>query len=62
MWVDTYPYVRLHQPHGMFTAGNIKWTLGQDRAYLANKGEVLDHFGHCLKVISERVRVDELFG
>ena len=28
MWVDTYPYVRLHQPHPMFTAGNIKWTLG----------------------------------
>ena len=27
MWVDTYPYVRLHQPHPMFTAGNIKWTL-----------------------------------
>ena len=26
MWVDTYPYVRLHQPHPMFTAGNIKWT------------------------------------
>jgi len=22
MRVDTYPYVRLHQPHGMFTAGN----------------------------------------
>ena len=44
MWVDTYPYVRLHQPHGMFTAGNIKWTLGQDRSYLATKGEVLEHF------------------
>ena len=22
MWVDTYPYLRLHRPHGMFTAGN----------------------------------------
>ena len=30
MWVDTYPYVRLHQPYPMFTAGNIKWTLGKD--------------------------------
>src|ERR1700732_4959510 len=48
MWVDTYPYVRLHQPHPMFTAGNIEWTLGQDRAYLATKGEVLDHFQHCV--------------
>jgi Pyridine nucleotide-disulphide oxidoreductase len=62
MWVDTYPYVRLHQPHPMFTAGNIKWTLGKDRSYLATKGEVLDHFEHCLNVIKQRVQVDELFG
>ncbi len=62
MWVDTYPYVRLHQPHPMFTAGNIKWTLGRDRSYLATKGEVLDHFEHCLNVIKQWVRVDEYFG
>ena len=62
MWVDTYPYVQLHQPHPMFTAGNIKWTLGQDRSYLATKGEVLDHFQHCLNVIKERVQVDQYFG
>ena len=59
MWVDTYPYVRLHQPHPMFTAGNIKWTLDQDRSHLATKGEVLDHFTHCLDVIKQRVRVEE---
>jgi hypothetical protein len=62
MWVDTYPYVRLHQPHPMFTAGNIKWTLGRDPSYLATKDEVLDHFAHCLDVIKQRVRVDEYFG
>jgi thioredoxin reductase len=62
MWVDVYPYVRLHQPHPMFTAGNIEWTLGKDRAYLATKGEVLDHLQHCVDVIRERVRVDEYFG
>jgi thioredoxin reductase len=62
MWVDTYPYVRLHQPHGMFTAGDIKWTLGQDRSYLATKGEVLNHFEHCLRVIKRRVQVDEYLG
>ena len=62
MWVDTYPYVRLHQPHPMFTAGNIKWTLGKDPSYLATKAEVLDHFAHCLDVIKQRVRVDEFFG
>jgi thioredoxin reductase len=62
MWVDTYPYVRLHQPHPMFTAGNIKWTLGKDPGYLATKGEVLDHFEYCLRLIKERVQVDEYFG
>ncbi|MBV8347684.1 MAG: FAD-dependent oxidoreductase, partial [Mycolicibacterium sp.] len=62
MWVDTYPYVRLHQPHPMFTAGNIEWTLGQDRSYLATKDEVLDHFEHCLNVIKRHVQVDEFFG
>lgn len=62
MWVDVYPYVRLHQPHPMFTAGNIEWTLGKDRSYLATKGEVLDHFQHCVDVIRERVQVDEYLG
>ncbi len=62
MWVDTYPYVRLHQPHPIFTAGNIAWTLGQDRSHLATKGEVLHHFEHCLEVIKQRVCVDEFFG
>lgn len=62
MWVDTYPYVRLHQPHPMFTAGDIEWTLGRHRAYLATKDEVLDHFTHCLAVVKEQVRVDEYFG
>lgn len=62
MWVDTYPYVRLHQPHGMFTAGNIKWTLGRDRSHLADKGEVLYHLKHCLDVIKRRVRVEEYYG
>jgi len=62
MWVDTYDYVRLHQPHGLFTAGNIKWTLGHDPSYLATKGEVLDHFEHCLNVLRQRVQVEEYFG
>lgn len=62
MWVDTYPYVRLHQPHGMFTAGDIAWTLGRERSYLANKDEVLDHLQYCLDEIRTRVKVDEYFG
>jgi hypothetical protein len=62
MWVDTYPYVRLHQPHPVFTAGNIKWTLDRDRGYLATKGEVLDHFQHCLAAIEQDLDVREFFG
>ncbi|MGD1205783.1 FAD-dependent oxidoreductase [Mycobacterium seoulense] len=62
MWVDVYSYVRLHQPHPMFTAGNIEWALGKERSYLATKGEVLDHLEHCLDVMRQRVRVDERFG
>lgn len=62
MWVDTYDYVRLHQPHGLFTAGNIKWTLGQNPSYLATKDEVLDHMEHCLNVIRQRVQVEDYFG
>jgi cation diffusion facilitator CzcD-associated flavoprotein CzcO len=62
MWVDTYPYVRLHQPHRMFTAGNIGWTLGCKPSHLASKDEVLDHFEHCLEVIKQSCRVDEFLG
>ena len=62
MWVDTYPYVRLHQPHRLFTAGNLKWTSRRPPAHLASKGEVLDHFDHCLSVLCERLRVDRFFG
>ena len=36
-------------------AGNIKWTLGQDRSYLATKDEVLTHFDHCLDVVKQRM-------
>ena len=62
MWVDTYPYVRLHQPHPWFTAGDIPWTQGHDRRHLATRLEVLDHFTHCLDVVRQRVTVDTLFG
>ena len=47
MWVDTYPYVRLHQPHPMFTAGNIRWTLGKPPAYLASSPSARP-LQHCL--------------
>ena len=62
MWVDTYPYVRLHQPHPMFTAGNIEWTLGQGSLLLGDEGRGARPLRHCLNVIKERVQVDEYFG
>ncbi len=60
--LNTYPYVRLHQPHPFFTAADIKWTMGADRAYLAAKDEVLDHFSHCVDVVKGRVGLDEWLG
>lgn len=52
MWNDAYPFVRLHQPHGMFTAGSVKWNGGRPRSHLAARHEVLDHFGeHAALVV-----------
>lgn len=62
MWVDTYDYVRLHQPHPFFTVGNIGWTLGAEPSHLATKHEVLAHFDHCLDVLRHRLTVDEYYG
>lgn len=62
MWIDTYDYVRLHQPHPFFTAGNIKWTLCKEREHLATKDEVLHHLRYCVEEIKRRIRVTELFG
>ncbi len=62
MWNEVYDYVRLHQPHQMFTAGDIDWTLERDRSYLASKPEVLGQFDHCLEVLRERVNLVEHYG
>ena len=46
----------------MFTAGNIKWTLGQPPAYLASKPEVLGHFQtkHEVKAALKAPRLAEV--
>lgn len=62
MWTETYDYVRLHQPHPMFTAGDIPWTLGQPPAHLASRQEVLGHFTHCLAELRRRVTLVEYYG
>jgi hypothetical protein len=62
MWLSTYDYVRLHQPHPMFTAGNIPWTSGKAPSYLAARSEVVAHFRHCVATARERVTLEERFG
>jgi len=62
MWVDTYDFVRLHQPHPIFTAGNIAWQLGKPASHLATRDEVLDHLRHCVDVVRTKVDLDERFG
>lgn len=62
MWNDTYDYVRLHQPHAFFTAGDIRWTQGHRADHLATKAEVLDHLGHCLDVAAGRTHLEARFG
>lgn len=62
MWNTAYDYVRLHQPHPMFTVGNQPWTLGQPRSYLAARDEVRAHLAASLAPISERVDLQTGFG
>ena len=62
MWNDAYSYVRLHQPYEMFTAGNIAWTLGRERSYLATRDEVAAHLRHCFDVVSKRLSLDARWG
>lgn len=62
MWRDVYGYVRLHQPHPMFTAGNIAWQAQLDPSYLADKREVVDHLQHCFGVLAARTQLTPKFG
>lgn len=62
MWCDTYDYVRLHQPHQLFTAGNIPWAKKMPPAYLADRSEVQQQLSHCLVELSKRVQLVPLFG
>lgn len=55
MWVDTYPFVRLHQPHPLFTAGSIGWQARQPRSYLPGRAEVLDHLSYVIEAVRRRV-------
>ena len=62
MWNTAYDYVRLHQPHPMFTVGNLKWNWRKPRHYLAARDEVRDHLVGALNAVSERVSLTTGFG
>ncbi|HTU59664.1 MAG TPA: FAD-dependent oxidoreductase, partial [Polyangiales bacterium] len=62
MWRTTYDYVRLHQPHPMFTAGNLRWLGQRDPYHLATRAEVVDHLQHCFEQLSGRAKLQAFFG
>jgi cation diffusion facilitator CzcD-associated flavoprotein CzcO len=62
MWHEVYDYVRLHQPHPMFTAGNIDWQGQSDPHHLADKREVVDHLQRCFRVLAERTQLEPRLG
>ena len=51
MWNSAYDYVRLHQPHPMFTVGDLKWAWSKPREYLAKRDEVRDHLSGSLAAV-----------
>ncbi len=62
MWNVAYDYVRLHQPHPMFTVGNLKWNWRKPRHYLAARDEVRDHLVGALNSVRECVSLTTGFG
>ena len=62
MWNTVYDFVRLHQPHPLFTIGNHKWSLQKDRSYLASSREITHHFGSCFQELKQRFDISEQLG
>lgn len=62
MWNIAYDFVRLHQPHPMFTVGDLKWNWDQPPGYLAARDEVRDHLASSLARVSKAVHLETNFG
>ncbi|MEM6634870.1 MAG: hypothetical protein AAF667_03160 [Pseudomonadota bacterium] len=62
MWTVAYDFVRLHQPHGMFTVGDLRWNWQKPSDYLAARDEVRNHLEAALAVVMEKFRVSVRFG
>lgn len=61
MWTSAYDYVRLHQPHPMFTVGNQRWDWSKPRHYLAARDEVQSHLSRCLEKTAEKLSLTTRF-
>ena len=61
MWNVAYPFVRLHQPHPLFTVGNKKWKLNQNPGYLAKREEIVAHFQNCYSDLKSELNITEKF-
>lgn len=62
MWTVAYNYVRLHQPHPMFTVGDMKWDWNKPPHYLAKRDEVQDHLAGTLARMHKLFHLSECFG
>ncbi|MGB0525589.1 MAG: hypothetical protein ACPGJS_21610 [Flammeovirgaceae bacterium] len=62
MWNNIYNFVRLHQPHPLFTVGSKKWTLKKDPSYLAGRNEIVEHFKSCYQALKNKFSIIEKFG
>ncbi|WP_425049868.1 FAD-dependent oxidoreductase [Psychromarinibacter sp. S121] len=62
MWTEAYDYVRLHQPHAIFTAGDLKWQPPHPPSYLARGDEVQGHLASCLARLRGHFELTEYFG
>ena len=61
MWNTAYDYVRLHQPHPMFTVGDMEWNWRKPRNYLAARDEVQNHLSSSLTPIGAKVALETEF-
>ena len=61
MWTTAYEYVRLHQPHPLFTVGGTQWKWQKPPHYLAARNEVQQHLAACLGALRDQFDVEERF-
>ena len=62
MWTGAYDYVRLHQPHPLFTVGGMRWDWDKPANYLARRDEVQAHLASCLQAMRGVCALDTCFG